>query len=305
MNWTEVIIKVSVKDLELCESIAHMVVPYGLYTEDYSNLEEETELIARINLIDEDLLKKDRENAFIHIYLKPSDNPNEAISFLSERLNHKNIKYEIMSSSCKMEDYLNNWKKYFKPTNVGEKLLICPLWENVKDSNNRTVLKIEPGLAFGTGTHETTRLCLELLEKYVDSKKDVLDIGCGSGILSVASILLGANSAVGVDIDNLAIKTAEENANINGVKDKFLALCADLTDKIDSKFDIILANIVADVLIKLNQNIEKYMKKDCIYIISGIIDSREEDVINSLKSNFKIIDRKCDNGWIALAITLK
>lgn len=303
MEWTEIVIKIPVEYLELAENIAHMVVPYGIYVEDYSNLETETKLIAHIDLIDEELLQKDRTQALIHLYIKPSDNPSEAVSFLSERLKASNIAYEIDRLNCNMEDYLNNWKKYFKPTNIGEKILICPSWETAKNLDNRTLLKIDPGLAFGTGTHETTRLCLELLEKYVDKEKTVLDIGCGSGILSIAALLLGAKTAIGVDIDELAIKTAKENACINGVSNKFLGICGNLTDKIDSKFDVIVANIVADVLIDLNQKIENYMNDNCVYIISGIIDSREDDVIKSLKSNFKIIDRKIENGWVALAIT--
>lgn len=305
MNWTEIILKIPTKYLESAENIAHMVVPYGIYTEDYSQLEKETEDIAHINLIDEELLKKDRNNALVHIYIKPDQNPNEAVSFLSERLHQENINYEITYSNIKLEDYLNNWKKYFKPTEIGEKILICPSWENIPCNTDRIKLNIDPGLAFGTGNHETTRLCLELLEKYIDNTKTVLDIGCGSGILSIASLLLGAKSAIGVDIDNLAIKTANENAIFNGVEDRFEGINGDLTDKINEKFDIIFANIVADVLIKLNQNVEKYMNRGCIYIISGIISSREKDVLNSLKSNFKIIDRNIKNDWVALAITLK
>lgn len=305
MNWTEIILKVLKKDLETTENIANMVVPYGIYIEDYSNLEDEAKEIAHIDLIDEDLLKKDRKHSLVHIYIKESDNPREAISFLSERLKSLSIHFEIFSSDCKMEDYINNWKKYFKPTAIGNNLMICPSWESISNKDNRTILKIDPGLAFGTGTHETTRLCLELLEKYVDKEKTILDIGCGSGILSIASLLLGANCATGIDIDNLAIKTANENAIINNVQDNFTGICGDLTKNVNSKYDIVVANIVADVLIKLNQNIEQYMNRNSIYIISGIIDSREDDVVSSLKSNFNIIERKYNNGWIALAITVK
>lgn len=305
MIWTEIVIKVLKKDLETTENIANMIVPYGIYVEDYSDLENETKLIAHIDLIDEKLLKKDRKHSLVHLYIKESDNPAEVVSFVSEKLKVLSINYEIATSDCKMEDYINNWKKYFKPMPIGNKLIICPSWENISNKDNRTILKIDPGLAFGTGTHETTRLCLELLEKYVDKEKTILDIGCGSGILSIAALLLGANRATGIDIDDLAIKTANENAVINNVKNSFTGICGDLTEKVSSKYDIIVANIVADVLIKLNQNIEQYMNKNCIYIISGIIDSRENDVISSLKNNFNIVERKYNNGWVALAITAK
>ena len=216
-NWTELKIKVPAPQADIAGAIANMVVPYGIYMEDYSHLEEEALEIAHIDLIDEELLQKDREHAIIHIYISPEANPAEAVSFLEERFQAENIPYEIDRDSCVEEDWINNWKKYFHPIPVGEKLLIRPLWEEDYDAQGRTVLHLEPGLAFGTGTHETTRLCLELLEKYVTPGIDFLDMGCGSGILSVAALLLGAKSAVGVDIDPLAVKTAVENAETNGV----------------------------------------------------------------------------------------
>ena len=127
---------------------------------------------------------------------------------MQERYTAEGIPFTIDTADCVMEDWLNNWKKYFKPIPVGKSLLIRPTWEEEYDAGNRTVLHLEPGLAFGTGTHETTRLCMELLERYIKPDMDVLDVGCGSGILSVAALLLGAKSAVGVDIDALAVKTS-------------------------------------------------------------------------------------------------
>ena len=144
-----------------------MVVPYGIYIEDYSNLEEEAWEIAHIDLIDEDLLQKDRTKALVHIYISPEESPAEAVAFLRERYTAEGIENEITLDPCVEEDWINNWKQYFKPIPVGEKLLIRPTWEEVQDSGGRIVLDLDPGLAFGTGTHETTRLCMELLEKYV------------------------------------------------------------------------------------------------------------------------------------------
>ena len=161
-NWTELKIKVPAPQADIAGAIANMVVPYGIYMEDYSHLEEEALEIAHIDLIDEELLQKDREHAIIHIYISPEANPAEAVSFLEERFQAENIPNEIDRDSCVEEDWINNWKKYFHPIPVGEKLLIRPLWEDDYDAQGRTVLHLEPGLAFGTGTHETTRLCLEL-----------------------------------------------------------------------------------------------------------------------------------------------
>ncbi|MCH5352052.1 MAG: 50S ribosomal protein L11 methyltransferase [Acutalibacter sp.] len=303
-NWTEVKIEVPADRVDLAGDIANMVVPYGIYIEDYSHLEAEAMEIAHIDLIDEELLSKDRSKAVIHVYISPEANPAEAISFLEERYQAENISHEISCASCVKEDWINNWKKYFKPIPVGEKLLIRPIWEENFNANGRTVLDLEPGLAFGTGTHETTRLCLGLLEKYVTPDCDFLDMGCGSGILSVAALLLGAKSAVGVDIDPLAVKTAVENAKTNGVEDKFTGICGNLAEKVTGKFHVVAANIVADVVILLSQDAPRFLHKDSVYLISGIIDTREQDVLDALTGKFEVIERKEENGWVAMALKL-
>lgn len=304
-NWTELKIKVPAPQAEIAGAIANMVVPYGIYMEDYSHLEEEALEIAHIDLIDEELLQKDREHAIIHIYICPEANPAEAVSFLEERFQAENIPYEIDRDSCVEEDWINNWKKYFHPIPVGEKLLIRPLWEDDYDPQGRTVLHLEPGLAFGTGTHETTRLCLELLEKYVTPGIDFLDMGCGSGILSVAGLLLGAEKAVGVDIDALAVKTAGENAQTNGVEEKFQGICGNLTDQVAGKYELVVANIVADIIILLTKDITRYLNPDSIYLMSGIIDTRVQEVRDALEPRFTILEERQEKGWFALAAKQK
>ena len=305
MDWTEVTITVNAKDVDKAGDIANMVVPYGIYIEDYSNLEEEAWEIAHIDLIDEDLLQKDRSKALVHIYISPEESPAEAVAFLRERYIAEGIENEICLDSCVEEDWINNWKQYFKPIPVGQKLLIRPTWEEVKDSGGRTVLDLDPGLAFGTGTHETTRLCMELLEQYVRPGMNVLDVGCGSGILSVAALLLGADKAVGVDIYELAVKTAVENAEINHVENRFTGICGNLTDQVTGTYDIVVANIVADVIIMLTKDVEQFMKPDTVYLMSGIIDTREQDVLTAVEQHFTIIDRKEEKGWVALSAKRK
>ena len=300
-DWTEVCVTVKPTDVDRAGDIAQMTVPYGIYIEDYSHLEQEAWDIAHIDLIDEELLKKDRSKALVHIYISPEENPAEAVSFLRERYRAEGIEHEISTSACAEGDWINNWKKYFKPIPVGKKLLIRPTWEETYEAAGRTVLDLEPGLAFGTGTHETTRLCLELLEQFVGPSSEVLDVGCGSGILSVAAILLGASRATGVDIDPLAVKTAVQNAQRNHVAQRFTAVCGDLTDKVEGQYDIVVANIVADVIIQLTQDIDRYMKPDAVYLMSGIIDTREQDVTAVLNGHFQILERREERGWVALA----
>ncbi len=300
MDWTEIKITVNADDVDRAGDIASMVVPYGIYIEDYRTLEQEAWEIARIDLIDEDLLAKDRSKGIVHVYISPEENPAEAVSFLTERLTAEGIANEIDENVCKNADWENNWKKYFKPMPVGDRLLIRPIWEDEYDAKGRAVLHLEPGLAFGSGTHDTTRLCLETLEKYADKGKTVLDIGCGSGILSVACLLLGADSAVGVDIDALAVKTAKENGRTNGFDEpEFTVLQGSTTDKVNGKFDIIAANIVADIIINICRDVEKYMNPDAVFITSGIIEPRENDVLEAFAANgLEVIARHESGGWL-------
>ena len=300
MDWFEIKIGVKSADVDKAGDIAQMVVPYGIYIEDYSDLEEAAWEIAKIDLIDEELLQKDRNKAFVHVYLPPHENPTEAVAFLTERYTAEGIENEIDVSVCRNQDWENNWKDYFRSLPVGEKIMIHPVWDDEFDPGDRVVLDIEPGLAFGSGGHDTTKLCLETLEKYVDGDTTLLDVGCGSGILGVAGLLLGAQKAVGVDIDPLAVKKAWENAELNGFdSSKYTAYEGNLTDKVSGKFNVVVANIVADVIIMFCKDVGAFMEDDAVFITSGIIDVREQDVISAFeKYGFRIIERYESNGWL-------
>lgn len=298
-SWAEIAITVKTEDIETAGNIANMVVPYGIYIEDYSALEEDAAEISHYDFIDDSLLHKDRTKGIIHIYINPHENPLEAVSFITERLNSENIEHEIKTAACKTEDWVNNWKQYFHAMPIGKKLLIRPLWEKEYDTDGRIVLNIEPGLAFGTGSHPTTKLCLKTLEKYIDENSTVLDIGCGSGILSIAALLLGAKSAFGVDIDKLAVKTAIENAKENGFGSPvFDAVNGNLSDKVSGKYNVIVANIVADIIMQFNEEVSEFLEDGGIYITGGIIDIRKDEVVRSFEQNgFEIIANYEEKGW--------
>ncbi|MBQ7089261.1 MAG: 50S ribosomal protein L11 methyltransferase, partial [Clostridia bacterium] len=283
MDWTEVCIRIPAATVDEAAAIANMVVPYGIYIEDYSDLEQGAREIAHIDLIDEDLLAKERDTALIHLYVSPEENPAEAIAFLRERYTAVGIDHVVESNTVSEADWANNWKKYFKPLPVGEKILICPSWETTDNPENRAVLSIDPGMAFGTGGHDTTRLVLETLEQYITDGCDFLDVGCGSGILSIAACLLGAGRALGIDIDALAVKTAIENGELNGLTaPKYEIRLGDLARDVDGTFPVIAANIVADAIIMLSPAIPALLAEDGVYIVSGIIDTREQDVLAAL-----------------------
>lgn len=302
MQYNEVTLKVPVGFLEPAAAIANLVVPYGLYIEDYSDLETEAPRIAHVDLIERELLERDREHALIHLYIPGAENPAEAVSFLRERFTASAIPYEVTEASVNEEDWATAWKKFYFPTKVGERLVVVPSWETYEKAQNEVVLTMDPGMAFGTGTHDTTRLCMTLLEQYAGPGATLLDIGTGSGILAVAALLLGADRAVGVDIDQVAVRVARENAAANGVDSRCAFLCGDLADKVSGKYSIITANIVADVIIRLTPDLRRFLSPGGVFIASGIIDAREADVLAALKeAGLTVKERRASGGWVALA----
>lgn len=303
MNWSEITVEVPLEYTETAAAIANMTVPYGIYIEDYSDLEQGALEIAHIDLIDEELIAKDRKNSIIHIYISECDNASEALEFLKERLTAEGIPFKAGSVGVDDSDWNENWKKYFHTIEIGDRLAVVPSWEEYENSDNRTVLHIDPGAAFGTGTHATTSLCLGILDECVVSGTKVLDIGCGSGILAIASVLLGAESALGVDIDAQSVKTAKENAEINNITDKTEFIVGDLADKVSGKYNIICANIVADIIIKLLPDVAEFMAEDAILIVSGIIDIRKEDVFAAINANgFTIENEAYRDNWCAFVL---
>ena len=309
MEWTDIRLTVAKADADNAEAVATMIAEGGIYIEDYSHLEEEAMEIAHIDLIDEDLLKKDRTKSIIHVYISPEENPAEAISFLKERFEAVGIENTITAANCAEEDWINNWKKYFKPIPVANRLLVRPMWEDEYEAGDRVVLHLEPGLAFGTGTHETTRLCMELLEKYVKPGDTMLDMGCGSGILSIISLLLGADSAFAVDIDPNAVDIAYQNAGMNDVDiSKYTVKAGDIITNTElqneiakNEYDVVVANIVADVIIALAPKAREYMKKGGVFITSGIIEDRVDDVKTALeKCGFEINSIKQRKDWVSI-----
>ena len=305
MEWTEITITVPNAELETAEAIAQMTVPYGIYIEDYANLEAEAMEIAHIDLIDEDLLKKDRAHAIVHLYISPENSPAEALSFLQERCAAEHLHADIRRAAVNEEDWANEWKKYFKPLEIGRKLAICPTWETYDNCEGRAVMKIDPGMAFGTGGHATTRLCLETLENYVQPNTELLDLGCGSGILSIAALLMGASRTVGVDIDPLAVKTARENGALNGyTAPQYTVLEGNLTDKVSGTFSVVAANIVADVIIFFCPQVRQFMKPGAVFVTSGIIDTREQDVLAAFAQNgLTVQERRESGGWLSFVCT--
>ena len=282
MEWTDIRLTVSKSDAEAAEAVATMIAEGGIYIEDYSDIEEQVEQIAHVDLIEQELLDKPRDTVIIHMYLEPGDSPVETLALIAARMEAAGIPYTSETEGVEQEDWQNGWRKYYHPMDVGQRLAVVPSWQDYETS--RVKLILDPGLAFGTGGHETTNLCLEVLDERVRGGERVLDIGTGSGILAIAALKLGAAVAEGVDIDPVAVRTAGENAALNGVADKLTVLVGDLSDKASGKYDIITANIVANAIMALAPAVPGLMADDAVFIASGIIDSRKDEVIAALEA---------------------
>ena len=296
MEWTDIRLTVSKADAEAAEAVATMIAEGGIYIEDYSDIEEQVEQIAHVDLIEQELLDKPRDTVIIHMYLKPGDSPVETLALIAARMEAAGIPYTSETEGVEQEDWQNGWRKYYHPMDVGQRLAVVPSWQDYETS--RVKLILDPGLAFGTGGHETTNLCLEVLDERVRGGERVLDIGTGSGILAIAALKLGAAVAEGVDIDPVAVRTAGENAALNGVADKLTVLVGALSDKASGKYDIITANIVANAIMALAPAVPGLMADDAVFIASGIIDSRKDEVIAALEAaGLAVLEVKEKRGW--------
>lgn len=301
MEWTDISISVKKKDADTAEAIATMIANGGIYIEDYSDLEEQVQAIAHIDLIEQELLDKDRDTVIVHMYLSPEEHPAEILAMFREKLQDSGVEYQLGTKGVEQEDWQNGWKKYYHSMEIGCRLAVVPSWEEYANTQDRAVLRLDPGMAFGTGTHETTNLCLEALDEFVRGGERMLDIGTGSGILAIASLLLGAGSAEGVDIDPMCVRTAGENASLNNVQDRFQVLVGDLSDQADGKYDIITANIVASAILSLAPDLPALMKPETLFIASGIIEQKKDEVINGLqKAGLRVTHVREKRGWVCL-----
>lgn len=217
--------------------------------------------------------------------------------------------FGTLEVSAKIEDdvlWKDKWKEYFKPAQISDSIVVKPTWEEYDNRNGMHVLEIDPGMAFGTGTHETTSMCVKMLEKYMSKDFDVLDVGCGSGILSIAAAVLGARDVCGIDIDPIAVEVAAENIELNKVDDVCKAMYGDLTKGVDYKADIVVANLMADLVMLLSADAAKHMKPNGLFISSGILTTKEEVVSECLKENgFDIVEIMEDGQWCCITAKVK
>lgn len=261
--------------------------------------------------VDDELLKLQDAESVIRIYLPENEQGRETFGMICRcvaRLRQSEYAdlcgtLEISQINRDDSQWNDTWKQYYKPIVISPRLAVVPEWEEYDAPQGQAVLKMDPGAAFGTGSHETTALCLGYLSEMSLGGKRVLDVGCGSGILGIAALLLGAESNFGVDIDELAIKASGENAILNEVADKAEFVAGNLVDKVQGQYDVICANIVADVIKMLLGDIGRFLKDDGVLMLSGIIEERTEEIIEAAAAHgFVLRECKTKRGWSALLV---
>lgn len=319
-NWTQVDIYTATAAIDLLSVKLQDLGIRGCMVQDAQDFQEFlTQKDGKWDYLEEGLMGLAECETCITVYLPENAQGAETLAALRAMLTQMKAedtekaygRLEMVCSGIREEDWANNWKQYFKPFPVGEKLYIKPSWENVTaEAAGRTVLEIDPASSFGTGQHHTTRLCLELLESVVDADTRLLDLGCGSGILFIGGLLLGANEAYGVDIEENAARIAAENAAQNHLNPaQYTISCgnvltdSDLVEKIGGGYDVITANIVADVIKAMAPLFSKFLRAGGTLILSGIISERAEEVLETVTAQgFAVVEQREAAGWCAVKI---
>ncbi len=312
MDWIQVSIFTTNEGIEPVMGRLLQLGISGIEIEDEQDFKEFLENNKDCwDYVDEDLIREKEGETCIKVYVS-EDDPDMIASIRASMIElsdyDKDGKFgrlKISLNNLKEEDWANNWRKYFHTMDIGEKLIVKPYWESA-EKTDKMVFEINPGLSFGTGSHHTTRLCLEDIEKTVKKGDTILDLGCGSGILSIVSLMFGADRAVAVDIDSNSLETAYDNLNRNKIEeDKYKVLIGNIISDeelqkavLETKYDVILANIVADVIIAILPFVKKALKNNGTFITSGIIEDRIGDVKAALSDNgFEILSEKRSADW--------
>lgn len=308
MNWTEVLITVDSQAVEAVTNILYEFGAQGVAIDEPIDVEKLKEDELYWDYIDEKLLEDGNEETKIMAYFSEEErNLPEKIMDIREHIkNLKDFGLEIGSATVELsninqDDWETAWKQYFKPIHVTDKIVVKPEWEVYEKQSDEIVIEIDPGMAFGTGTHETTSMCINQIEKNLKKGDKIIDIGCGSGILAMAAVLLGAQSAVGVDLDPVAVRVSKENIVLNRLNDKIEIFEGNLTDVIKEKAEIVVANIMADIIVILLEDVRDFIKDGGLFISSGIILPKRELIEKTLMAkSFKIIEVETKGEWCAI-----
>ena len=310
-TWIEVRVITKSEALEPVSGIFYGLDCKGVAIEDPNDILGRDQGPLTWDFADINVLEHKGEVAVVKAYFSEEDDIEEILTYINEKMEElKTMGIDlglgkVESEKMFEEDWANNWKKYYKPTKVGERLVVKPIWEEYKAKEGELVVELDPGMAFGTGDHETTRMCMKALEKHVKANSTVFDVGCGSGILAISAAKLGAKLAVGVDLDPVAVESAKENVAFNNV-DNIEILYGNLVEVIEGKADIVVANILAEIICILTDDVKRVLKQDGYFITSGIIHDRVEMVTEKLEnSGFEVLEINKEGEWNCIVAKLK
>lgn len=313
MDWMEAVVHTTTMGADLVSELLMNAGAVGTAIEDRYDVTSSKKSDGMWDMIDEDVLAKMSEDVLVKAYFQDDQHAKETLILVSERLREflrADLGFdvgslELESRGVREQDWAENWKKYYKPFRAGEHLVIKPSWEPYEAQAGDLVLELDPGMAFGTGTHETTFMCMQQLERYVTPGCRAIDVGCGSGILALAAAKLGAGDVLAIDLDELAVKVAAENTQKNGLADVVRVAHGDLLERREEQADVIVANIIADVICYLCGPAKKHLLPGGVFICSGIIKEREEDVQRALSSaGYAVVSRLEKGEWVCLAARL-
>lgn len=310
-NWIEVQVITTSEALEPISGIFYALDCKGVAIEDPEDFTRREKGPLTWDFADLNIFEHKGECAVVKAYFAQTDNIEEIVIFVKDKVEElKSFGIEVGEGKVtiaekKEEDWANTWKQYYKPTHIGENIVIKPTWESYDKKDNEMIIDLDPGMAFGTGTHETTRLCAMALEKYVSEDSTVFDIGTGSGILALIASKLHAKYALGVDLDPVAVESAKKNVELNDVCNIEIVY-GDLVEVVEGKADIVVANILAEIVCILTDDVKKVLKKDGIFISSGIIHERKQMVIDKLlEQGFEIIEETHEGEWNCIIAKFK
>ena len=307
MKWAEITIKTTTEAVEAITNILYEQNVGGVSIEDPKDFKFQKKNEYDWDFVEEEIFNSGYDGVIIKTYITEERDVSDDIKIIKEKIDGlKEFGIDIGEAIVELsqvdeEDWANEWKNYYKPTKIGEKIVVKPTWEEYEASDSDLIIELDPGMAFGTGTHETTSMCIRELEKYVKPESKVFDIGCGSGILAIAAAKLGAKEVLAVDLDEVAVKVSKENVELNKVEDKVTAIHGNLMEVVNDKADIVVANIIADIIKILAKDITKFMKDDAVFISSGIIHAKVDEVKEALTQNgLEIVHIETLGEWNAI-----